>query len=297
MSAPPSNSAHESSEPEVVNPAEWVGGSQRTEPSCAVSDVAACESCEETREAVERMRYPGAWLKCAECGRAHARDRRGAFKASLAGAEPELVEIRDAQLVSAFVGELEAWARHRARLLHLEAAAARPSTSASASARIAAIATVGILGTGNSGSKGVWSGEGPADALADAAEASETLDAVRSKDYPWSPRLAQMPEPLAQVAVWIRDETRGESPPRQRADDPVGYVLEFAGRGRALGRRVTGLSLAEVVGLSNATPKQRARWEGKLSSGDSAAAREGMREAGGELLIACARAWFGLPRA
>lgn len=221
-------------------------------------------------------------------GRA-TRDSAGRERASLSIPEPSADEL----LVSAFVAELMAWASHLRFTDKLDRAIDRPTAQPSALARLQQAVCVGILGTGNSGSKGVWSGEGPVDALIDAAEARETLALVEDRSTRWTARVAAMPDELAAVAVWIRDETHGEAPPTQRAGDPPGYVLTYPAEGKRLERRVTGLSLAEVLGLSSAEPLQRARWEGKMKMGDGAAAREGMREAGVELLLACARAWFG----
>lgn len=101
-----------------------------------------------------------------------------------------------------------------------------------------------------------------------------------------------MPEELAVLAAWIRDETRGDAPPQLGPDDPPGYVLEYPAQGFRLARRITGLSLAEIVGLSSAETAQRARWEAKLMSGDSAGARAGMQERGETLLERCSAAWF-----
>ena len=197
------------------------------------------------------------------------------------------------ELVSRFVAELGAWRAHLDFVDRLARAIERPRTHQSADARLAATGSCGILGSGNSGTKGVWCGEGPVDALIDAAEASTTLELVADRDARWREQLASMPEELAVVAAWIRDETRGEAPTQQRADDPPGYVLEYPAQGKRLARRITGLSLAEIVGLSTAEASQRARWEAKLMAGDSVPARDGMRERGDFLLARCARAWFG----
>lgn len=197
-------------------------------------------------------------------------------------------EIDAARSVSRFVFELMAWRAHLDHVDRLSRAVARPTTQQSALARLQSITGLGIVGSGCKGSRGVWIGEGPVDALIDAAEASTTRALVDDRDAGWRARLDAMPERLAIVAAWIRDETRGESPPKQRANDPVGYVLEFT----RPARRVTGLSLAEIVGLSTAEAKQRARWEAKMAAGDGSMAREGMRERGEALLVECARAWF-----
>lgn len=198
----------------------------------------------------------------------------------------------ESELVERFVADLMAWRAHLDFVDRLERAIERPRTQQSADARLAASAAVGILGSGNSGTKGVWSGEGPVDALIDAAEASTTRALVADRDRVWIDRLAAMPEELAQLAVWIRDETRGHRPPQQRADDPPGYVLEYPAQGKRLARRITGLSLAEIVGLSSAETAQRVRWEAKLIAGDSRPARVGMKERGEALLEQCGVRWF-----
>jgi hypothetical protein len=207
------------------------------------------------------------------------------------------VEIRDARLVSKFVWELMCWSAHIHFVDKLRRAAARPTTQPSALARLESTIAVGIIGSGNSGSKGVWGGEGPVDALIDAAEANTTLALVLSRDAPFVARHRSMPDDLAELAVWIRDETQGESPKPQRASDPPGYVLTYEARrdGKKLRpeRRITGLSLAEIVGLSSADALQRARWEAKMMIGDSGPARAAMLERGEALLLDCARAWFG----
>jgi hypothetical protein len=196
-------------------------------------------------------------------------------------------------LVSRFVADLMAWRAHVDFVDRLERAIERPRTHQSADARLAASSSCGIIGSGNSGTKGVWCGEGPVDALIDAAEAGATLARIEGRDARWRAQLAAMPDELATVTAWIRDETRGEAPTQQRADDPPGYVLEYPARGKCLARRITGLSLAEIIGLSTAEAAQRARWEAKMMVGDSAPSREGMRERGEELLSRCAVAWFG----
>lgn len=195
--------------------------------------------------------------------------------------------------ITRFVAELMAWRAHLDFVDRLQRAIERPRTQRSADARLAATASCGILGSGNSGTKGVWSGEGPVDALIDAAEAAMTLERIEARDERWRAQLAAMPEELAIVTAWIRDETRGEAPTQQRADDPPGYVLEYPAQGKRRERRITGLSLAEIVGLATAETAQRARWEAKMMVGDSAPSREGMRERGEELLARCAVAWFG----
>lgn len=206
-------------------------------------------------------------------------------------------EARNARMVSRFVGELMEWAAHRSFVDKLTRAIGRPTAQPSALARLQQAVAVGILGSGNSGSKGVWSGEGPVDALIDAAEATTTLQLIEGRDERWCKRLNNMSEELAVLAVWIRDETQGEGPKPQRADDPPGYVLtypaRFDGKKNRPERRITGLTLAEVVGLSTADVVQRARLEGKMMIGDSAPARATMRERGEALLLDCARAWFG----
>lgn len=199
----------------------------------------------------------------------------------------------DERLVSRFVAELAAWRAHLRFVDKLLRAIDRPTTQASALARLEATVAVGILGSGNSGSKGVWSGEGPVDALIDAAEASTTLALVTDRDREWRARFDAMPHDLKGLTKWIVEETQGESPKRLRANDPPGYTIEYEAQGRRPGRRVTGLTLAEIVGLSTVDELQRARWEGKMRAGDSAPARRGMRKRGDELLLACARAWFG----
>jgi hypothetical protein len=228
--------------------------------------------------------------RTAECVGGASAPRPGGACAALGG------EIDAARTVSHFVHELMRWRAHLDHIDKLERALARPTTQASPLGRLEQQAGLGILGSGCKGSKGVWIGEGPVDALIDAAEAAETIELVDGRDQAWRARLDAMPEDLAIVAAWIRDETKGDSPPRQRADDPPGYVLTFDdgadGKRRRVERRITGLTLAEVVGLSTAEPKQRARWEAKMRVGDGAMARAGMQEAGAELLLACALAWF-----
>jgi hypothetical protein len=186
-----------------------------------------------------------------------------------------------------------AWRAHLDFVDRLMRAIEKPRTQRSADARLADIASCGILGSGNSGTKGVWSGEGPVDALIDAAEAAMTLERIEGRDERWREQLAAMPEELAIVTAWVRDETRGEAPTQQRADDSPGYVLEYPAQGKRLARRITGLSLAEIVGLATAETAQRARWEAKMMIGDSAPARAAMLERGEALLLDCARAWFG----
>lgn len=201
----------------------------------------------------------------------------------------------DELLVRAFVADLMAWRAHLNHVDKLEAVIERPLASTNFSAMLVRGCTAGVLGTGNSGSKGVWSGDGPVDALIDAAEARETLALVDGRDAGWCAKLDAMPTELAQLAVWVRDSTQGEGPKPQRDGDPPGYVIEYPAEGKRPARRVTGLSLAQIVGLSSAEPAQRDRWEAKMRIGDSGPARLGTKERGGELLLACARAWFVQP--
>ena len=201
-------------------------------------------------------------------------------------------EIAAQRMVTRFVAELMAWRAHLDLVDKLERAIERPTTSTNFSAVLVRGCVSGVLGTGNRGSKGVWPGEGPVDAAIGAAEASKALGRVSRRDDEWCARYNAMPDELRELARWIRDQTQGEGPKPSNAKDPPGYVIEYPSEGKRPARRVTGLSLAEVVGLSTVDEKQRARWEGKMRSGDSSPARAGMRERGETLLIACAEAWF-----
>lgn len=201
-------------------------------------------------------------------------------------------EIAAQRMVTRFVAELMAWRAHLDLVDKLECAIERPMASTNFSAVLVRGCVSGVLGTGNRGSKGVWSGEGPIDALIGAAEASKTLGRVARRDDEWCARYNALPDELRELARWIRDHTQGEAPKVVCAKDPPGYVIEYAAEGKRPARRIAGLSLAEIVGLSTVEPKQRARWEGKMRSGDSSPARAGMRERGESLLIACAEAWF-----
>lgn len=250
------------------------------------------ECCGETTGALERMRWPGAWLRCPECGTAHARDKRGATNAVLAGVDPSIEGLRDLQTVSVFVADLMIWRRQIEHYSRLSRVVQRPNAMPGSTARIASVAQSGLLGTGNKGTKGVWTGDGPVDALAESVDSSRALAIAHQQLGEWSTNMSRCSEQQQRVVVRVRDDTEGERPRRERPTDEHGYVLEMSVKGRS--KRVTGLSLAQHLGLLCASAAQGAKWQNKILSGDSKPSLESMRLAGEQLLIDAAHAWFGI---
>lgn len=206
--------------------------------------------------------------------------------------EQAQIEAASQRMVSRFVGELMSWRAHLNHIDKLEHAAARPVAQHSPLARLARTAELGITGRGHRGTKGVWVGEGPVDALIDAAEANDTLALVRDRDAIARARFEALPFELQRAAAWLRDYSLGFAPPVLRPSDPPGYVIEIPAMGRRPERRYTGLSLATVLAFGAAPEEQRDRWRAKLHAGDASASLSGMRTLGDSLLVRGACAWF-----
>jgi hypothetical protein len=165
------------------------------------------------------------------------------------------------RLVRTFVCDLLAW---DAAVASSERAAFGVGGCSSAWAGVSHVARLGIVGSGCRGTKGAASG-------ASEPDRTVVLDPAGTARY-----RALRGDALRTADAVIADGQGEES-----------VAVAF-------GRRQASCSLAQRVGLALAGDAQARQWRGKVAAGDGRGALRGAEVLGDALLLAAARAWWGL---
>jgi hypothetical protein len=172
-------------------------------------------------------------------------------------------EVPTGRLVPAFVGELLRWDAGVASVERLAFGGASSNFL-----MLVRVAELGIVGSGNRGTKGV--GGKP---LEDDAEG---LEVVKLLDPVWAERYRALRGEDRRTADAVIADGQGED------------LVEVQCGGRAVE-----CDLAQRVALILAPAHQVERWRAKIAAGDSRPALRGAEDLGTELLEHAARAWFG----